>query len=102
MQKDDNVREQMFSMIICWQQSGLSQKAYCQQNGIRYHVFHYWYKCFRDRQSPSRDEGFMPIKIQSSNTINTASAHAELVLPDGKRLLFHQGVSSDFLKALIS
>ncbi|MBA2761009.1 MAG: IS66 family insertion sequence element accessory protein TnpB [Segetibacter sp.] len=102
MQKDDNVREQMFSMITCWQQSGLSQKAYCQQNGIRYHVFHYWYKCFRDRQSPSRDEGFMPIKIQSSNTINTASAHAELVLPDGKRLLFHQGVSSDFLKALIS
>jgi len=101
MQKDDNVREQMFSMITCWQQSGLSQKAYCQQNGIRYHVFHYWYKCFRDRQSPSRDEGFMPIKIQSSN-INTASAHAELVLPDGKRLLFHQGVSSDFLKALIS
>jgi len=92
----------MFSMITCWQQSGLSQKAYCQQNGIRYHVFHYWYKCFRDRQSPSRDEGFMPIKIQSSNTINTASAHAELVLPDGKRLLFHQGVSSDFLKALIS
>ena len=102
MQKDDNVREQMFSMITCWQQSGLSQKAYCQQNGIRYHEFHYWYKCFRDRQSPSRDEGFMPIKIQSSNTINTASAHAELVLPDGKRLLFHQGVSSDFLKALIS
>ncbi|MGI8583029.1 MAG: IS66 family insertion sequence element accessory protein TnpA [Chitinophagaceae bacterium] len=102
MQKDDNVREQMFSMITCWQQSGLSQKAYCQQNGIRYHVFHYWYKCFRDRQPPSRDEGFMPIKIQSSNTINTASAHAELVLPDGKRLLFHQGVSSDFLKALIS
>jgi len=102
MQKDDNVREQMFSMITCWQQSGLSQKAYCQQNGIRYHVFHYWYKCFRDRQSPSRDEGFMPIKIQSSNTINTASAHAELVLPDGKRLLFYQGVSSDFLKALIS
>jgi hypothetical protein len=102
MQKDDNVREQMFSMITCWQQSGLFQKAYCQQNGIRYHVFHYWYKCFRDRQSPSRDEGFMPIKIQSSNTINTASAHAELVLPDGKRLLFHQGVSSDFLKALIS
>ncbi len=102
MQKDDNVREQMFSMITCWQQSGLSQKAYCQQNGIRYHVFHYWYKCFRDRQSPSKGEGFMPIKIQSSNTINTASAHAELVLADGKRLLFHQGVSSDFLKALIS
>jgi hypothetical protein len=102
MQKDIAIREQMFSMITGWQQSGLSQKAYCEQHGIRYHVFHYWYKCFRNLQSPSKDEGFIPIKIQPSNTINTASAHAELLLPDGRRLLFHQGVGSDFLKALIS
>ncbi|WP_442345985.1 IS66 family insertion sequence element accessory protein TnpA, partial [Foetidibacter luteolus] len=34
----------MFSMIGDWQQSGLSQKAFCAQHGIRYHVFHYWYK----------------------------------------------------------
>src|SRR5215210_3711685 len=99
MQKD-SIREQMFSMIRGWQQSGLSQKAYCEQHSIRYHVFHYWYKCFRNLQLPSKDEGFIPIKIQPSNTIYTDSVHAELLLPDGRRLLFHQGVSSDFLKAL--
>jgi hypothetical protein len=102
MQKDEATREQMFKMIASWQQSGLSQKAFCQQNGVPYHVFHYWYKCFRDLQSPAKDKGFIPIKIQPSNVINTASAHAELLLPDGKRLLFHQPVSSDYLKALIS
>lgn len=102
MQKDIQVREQMFNMITSWQQSGLSQKVYCEQNGIRCHVFHYWYKCFRQSQSSSKDEGFIQIKMQPSNTINTGSAHAELLLPDGKRLLFHHGVSSDFLKALIS
>lgn len=102
MQRDETIREQMFSMITLWQQSGLSQKAYCQQHNIRYHVFHYWYKCFCDLQSPSKDEGFIPLKIQPVNCTNTASAHAELLLPDGRRLLFHQAVTSDYLKALIS
>lgn len=102
MQSDVQVKEQMFTMIRNWQQSGLSQKAYCEQHNIRYHVFHYWYKCFRDLHSAAKDEGFIPIKIQPSNTTNTTSVHAELLLPDGKRLLFHKGVSSDFLKALIS
>ena len=38
---------------------------------------------------------------QAVNSIHTASAHAELWLPDGRRLLFHQAVTSDYLKALI-
>lgn len=102
MQKDEAVREQMFKMILTWQQSGLSQKSFCERNGIRYHVFHYWYKRFGDLQSPAKQEGFIPIKIQPSNAINTASAHVEFVLPDGRRLLFHQPVNSDYLKDLIS
>jgi hypothetical protein len=102
MQRDVNVRGQMFAMISLWQQSGLTQKAYCEEHGVRYHVFHYWYKCFRDLQSPAKDEGFIPLKIQPSNSVNTCCAHVELLLADGKRLLFHQPVSSDYLKALIS
>ncbi len=102
MHKNEATREQMFKTVSIWQQSGLSQKSFCEQNGIRYHVFHYWYKCFRDLHSPTKDEGFIPIKIQRFNTVNTASAHAELVLPDGRRLVFHQPVSSDYFKDLIS
>ncbi len=46
-------------------------------------------------------EAAMWVKIQPSNTTNTTFVHAELLLPDGKRLLFHQPVSSGYLKALI-
>lgn len=102
MQRDVQVSEQMFSMIRNWQQSGLTQKAFCEQHKIGYHVFHYWYKCFRDLQAPPKDEGFIPLKIQPSNSVNIPGAHVELVLADGKRLLFHQPVASDYLKALIS
>lgn len=102
MHRDETVREQMFSLITSWQQSGLTQKAYCEHHGIGYHVFHYWYKCFRDFQSPSKAEGFIPLKIQRENALHTSTAHAELLLPDGRRLLFHQPVTSDYLKVLIS
>jgi hypothetical protein len=102
MQRDVQVREEMFSMIRNWQQSDLTQKAYCEQHKIAYHVFHYWYKCFRDLQLPAKDEGFIPLKIQPSTSVNTSGPHIELLLGDGKRLLFNQPVSSDFLKALIS
>jgi hypothetical protein len=102
MQKGGQVREQMFAMITHWQSSGLSQKAYCEEHGIGYHVFHYWYKCFRDWQFPAKEKGFIPLKIGPSNAANSTSAHAELLLADGRRLIFHQAVSSDYLKRIIS
>jgi hypothetical protein len=66
MQKDEARREQMFKMINMWQQSGLTQKAYCKKHGIAYHVFH-WYKRFRDRQAASKNQGFIALKIQPSD-----------------------------------
>ncbi len=81
MQKDINVQEQMFSIIRDWQQSGLSQKAYCEEHNIRYHVFHYWYKCFRVSQLPGGYEGFISLKIQPSPSVNASCVHSELLLP---------------------
>lgn len=90
-------------MIASWKQSGLSQKDYCEQNQIRYHVFHYWYKCYRDEQSVSKEvePAFVPLNIKPSLS-DAACTNIEVILPDGKRILFHQAVSSDFLKAVIS
>lgn len=100
MQKDEHVRQRMFAMIDAWQQSGLTQKAWCGQHDMRYHVFHYWYKCYRDAQAANKEPRFISLNIKPSS--DTAGAHTELLLPDGKRLLFHQPVSSDYLKAIIS
>ena len=100
MSSTEAVRLEMFSKITQWQQSGLSQKAYCEQHHLRYHVFHYWYKCYRDEQSIVSEKGFIPLHVPSSAPI--PSACMEVVFADGKRLLFHQLVSSDYLKAIIS
>jgi hypothetical protein len=96
MSNKEQTREQMFAMIADWKQSGLSQKQYCQQHELRYHVFHYWYKRFKENQTSSSVGSFVPLTIHPS-----FSGHTEIYLPDGKRLIFHQPVSAGYLKALL-
>ena len=103
MQYDQQTQEQMFAMISSWKQSGLSQKAYCLQNNIRYYVFHYWYKRYRDdRSEPKETAAFIPLEVTSFSAHKSSAAAVEIVLADGKRILFHQPVSSDYLKAIIT
>lgn len=97
MQKDTTVREQMLSMISNWQQSGLNQKSYFIKHGIRYHVFHYWYKVYRNAHALP-EASFVKLRVAPS----LGSSVAELICTNGKRLVFHQPVAADYLKALIS
>ncbi len=97
MQSKAQIQRQMFEHINQWQQSGLNQKAFCEQVNLSYHIFHYWYKRYRNTESQAVSS-FIKLAVSSPSV----SSPAELVLPDGKRLLFHQPVSADYLKALIS
>lgn len=98
MLSKEQVKDQMFDKIVAWQQSGLTQKAFCEQHHIAYHVFHYYYGRFRIK---GNNKAASFIKLQFASEASSPLAHTELILPDGKRLLFHQGVSADFLKSLI-
>lgn len=86
-------------MIADWQQSGQTQKQYCQTQNIPYHIFHYWYKQYRASQQPAPAvvTGFTAVSLPADNS----SASAALVLPDGRRIVFYQPVSSDYLRTLI-
>ena len=103
-EKDPEVRNAMLAHISTWQLSSQTQKAYCSDHNISYHVFHYWYRVYRkvngkNRRKPKLSPAFVQLKIKRATIF---SGLTELILPDGKRLLFHQSVSSDFIKALIS
>ncbi len=100
MQNREQLRQQKLAMIDQWHKSGLSQKAYCQENNIAYHCFHYWYKHYRNGRSIASEgpPSFMKLEVSSPAGL----VHMELLLPDGKRLLFYVPVSSDYVKAVIS
>ncbi len=95
--RSNDVQQSMFSYIDQWLQSGLSQKAFCQKVNLTYHIFHYWYKRYRNKASEPASS-FIQLNVSTPS----AAVHAELLLADGKRLLFHQPVGADYLKVLIS
>ena len=94
------VRQEMFKLIEQWQQSRLTQKAYCGQQSIKYHVFHYWYKRYRQEQCGVDNNNSSFVKLQIAKPV--AASAVEIHFPSGIRLLFHEPVSSNYLKALIS
>jgi hypothetical protein len=98
MQRSNSTQEAKFAMIADWQQSGLSQRQYCQERNIVYHSFHYWYKKFRDEQpqKPARAGSFIQLEPAAMNNI----PFAEFISPGGGRILFHQPVGTEYLKAL--
>ncbi|MFZ6025752.1 MAG: IS66 family insertion sequence element accessory protein TnpA [Bacteroidota bacterium] len=64
MQNKSEIREQMMGMIANWQESGLTQRAFCSTNHIAYHVFHYWYGVYRANKSDTGS--FLPVKVTSA------------------------------------
>jgi hypothetical protein len=102
MENNEEVKKQMFAHIDHWKSGNQSQKSYCIDHNIRYHVFHYYFKRYREVQADRKDaRSFVRLQLDPLDP-STQVAHAELILPDGKRLVFHKPVGSDFLKALIS
>lgn len=98
MRNPPEVREQMFNLIEQWKQSGLTQNVFCEQQSVRYHVFHYWYKRYRQDRDKENNSSF--VKLQITNPVNNSST--EIIYPGGTRIIFHEPVSSNYLKALIS
>lgn len=90
----------MFAHIACWQQSGLSQKAYCRQHQIAYHLFPYWRKRYRlQSEGAACSKGFLSLDI--SLPAVSATAVLELVRPDGSRLLFYVQPEALYLQSLL-
>ena len=100
MQKDNKQKEQMFEKIEEWKASNCTQMDFCKQQGIRYHIFHYWYKVYRHEQNKSTDtaSSFIALQLQREDSTTT---NVELLLPDGKRLWLHGRVDAGFLRLLL-
>ena len=61
MQNKKEQRVQKLEMITQWQQSGLTQKAFCAAHNIGYSVFHYYYRIYTFGQNTS--DSFVPLKV---------------------------------------
>lgn len=92
----------MFKMISRWQRSGKRQKVWCQNQGIAYATFHYWYRKYRDQltgftEEQSLEGKFLPV-VQHMPSL---MPYCEVVGLNGSRVIFHQMVDPDDLKTLL-
>ena len=102
MRASNEQRTAMLALIEQWEQSGMRQKDFYQQHNIRSHVFYYWHK--RYQKQKTRPLKSIPAKskfVQLQPPV-LSSSNMELHLPNGNRIIFHQQVSVDYLKALTS
>jgi hypothetical protein len=95
MAKSESTREQMFASIASWQASDVSQKEWCRQQELAYHVFHYWYRVYREEHAqPDNDNSFVRLSVK-------AEASCEVVFTDGTKVVFHEPISVQYLKSLL-
>src|SRR5260221_11734354 len=97
MAKSELTRDQMFASIASWQASDVSQKEWCRQKEIAYHVFHYWYRLYREEHAqPDNDNSFVRLTVKADS-----DAPCEVVFTDGTKVVFHGPVSVQYLKSLL-
>jgi hypothetical protein len=74
---------QMFGLIEKYQNSPLSQKAFCKQEDLPLSTFTYWLKKYRGfKQTPETLEDFIPMKINKRSP-EKQSGWCEVEFPGG-------------------
>ena len=96
MEKNENNRQEKIAMIKRWQDGGLSQKDFCREEQIPYHIFHYWYKRVRAGENPVRKKF---VKIPA-NHLALSECRAEVHFANGTRIVLHGNVKVSELKQL--
>lgn len=64
MQNRKKLHDQMKGMIADWQSSGLKQHDYCKVNNIATHVFRYWHRVLKSKETDTGS--FLPVKVVSA------------------------------------
>ena len=75
---DVNRKDEMFRIIEAYQKSGLSQPAFCRQEGLNKSTFLYWLKKYRKEQQ----KDFLPLQVGPAKT----TFNLELDLPNGIKI----------------
>ncbi len=99
MRINQELQLSMLRHVKDWQHSGLSQIAYCQEQGISFSKFNYWVRKARPVEEPAG--GFVSIKVDGHGTARSAHPVMELISPGGSRLNFYGAVDPEFIKRLL-
>ena len=100
-------KEEMYKHIVRWQDSGLTQKQYSEQEGFPLTTFSYWIIKYRKQYKNQKTTGpspFVPVKITSPAYENIPSSSLPCITisyPSGIRVTCPATIGIDYLQNLI-
>lgn len=91
------------SILLRWEQSNLSMKEYCEQEGISVYTLKYWIGqfdmgCKRKR----KNNGFVPLEVSPEVSAGASTPFAEVIAVNSSRVLLHKQVPPSYLNELLS
>ena len=101
--------QEMYALVEKYFNTGLSQKAFCEQEGIVYSTFHWWLRKYKDRHSISETTNeqttgtgaFVPVHITPPEPSANDQVTCQIEYPNGVVLRF-MDVNVQVLSQLIN
>lgn len=81
--KPEQKRRRWKAHIESWQNSGLSQSAYCREHGLKLHQFIYWRKRVQHKDG---DIAFVPLRFSQNLPVVVNPSRIHLTTPNGYKL----------------
>lgn len=101
MKNNSELREEKFAMIRRWQESGLSQIKFSEQENISYATFNYWIKQYRAKNNVDVGKGFIKLQSHSKN-VGSENIFSEIIFSNGNTIRLFNALDISELKKLAS
>jgi len=98
----------MFSHVEACNRSKLSQKAYCNKEGLAYSTFQHWAKKYREEFSETEatdiTPGFIPVEVQPDHELDKIGVSNQLhfLFPNGIKVMCSESVHPEVLRTLLN
>lgn len=99
--KKINKREYWQDQIKCWQESSLSQSAFCTKSAINLSTFVYWRGLLRERDNKNINKKFLPINVIKNNSANDPIQEIKIKLLTGHMVYLPVGMGINEIAKLI-
>ena len=103
-------REEALLAISLWQESDLSQGAFCRREGISRSTFQHWRKRYdptyeyrsepAEKPASSSKQSFIALEVKTP--IASSSDELEIIYPNGVRIKCNSSINDERLRKLIS
>ena len=89
--------EEIDRLKALWTESGKNKTQFCLEQGLNYMTFISWF----NQKDKSASNKFVALKVKDDVQKIDAGVFVEVFLEKGRRVVFHQAVGAEILRAIL-